>query len=305
MCQYECFCAFLKAYKNERYNDAVGILSKVNADLICKYLLRYLERCNNNEIGKGRKDPLLIKIWSLTNIARKEYLFLLDVYKDILENSDAKYYFDIGCGNAEYSLLLLKRYGKLLKGNKIVLIDKDLAVVNDAFRNVKSALPSCENVIPVVLDIIDLDIKKYLPSNESAIINAGSVLHEFPEVIKKKVISELINKRNEILISELCVDHETKIKKDLAVNSYKFYSYLIHEVLSSNLAKSDAEKFIVDYLIDELLTINISLYKDRNNYHMKISQWISLFDDLGLKYSVNTKIFDDKAPEYSVFHLRS
>ncbi len=305
MYQYENFYAFLKAYKNECYNDAIGILSEVDDDLICQYLLRYLEGCNNNEISKRRNDPSLIKIWSLTNIARKEYLFLLDVYKDILDNSDAKYYFDIGCGNAKNSVLLLEEYNKFFKGKKVFLVDKDSAVIKDALRNVKSATSSYENVTPIIKDIVDLDINRYLPLHETAIINAGSVLHEFPKVIKREVISKLIGKRNEILISELCIDHETKTERNLALNSYNFYSYLINDVLTSNLAKCDAERFIINYLMDELLTINISLYENRNNYHMKISQWISLFSDLDVKYFVNTKIFDDKAPEFSVFYLRS
>ena len=305
MFQFENFYSFIKAYKNECYNDAIRVLSEAKDDLICKYLSLFFERYSDNEISESRNDPGLIKIWSRTSIARKEYLFLLEVYKNILNDDNAKYYFDIGCGNAKYSVLLLEKYKNFFNGKKIVLVDKNSTVIKDAYGNVKNASPSYENIIPVVRDIIDLDINRYLPLKESAIINAGSVLHEFPEVIKREVISKLISKRSKILISELCIDHETKIERDLALNSYIFYSYLLNDVLSSNLAKCDAEKFIIDYLMDELLTINIALYEQRNNYHMKISQWISLFEDLGLKYSVYTKIFDDNAPEFSVFYLRS
>gem|GEM_PF-4519111 len=301
------FRSFIRNYKAGCYNRALNDLKKnATTDVVCKYLMFGLERqCSFFEYIGAKAEAEAIKVWSGTRIAQREYLFMLSVYEKIfVESEDVAFLIDIGCGDGKFISLLIKENSRFIINKNILLVDNNPELVNIAYDEVEKTGVILASVGKVVLDINNFCASDFLSSNEYAIINAGSVMHEFPVDRKREIISGLVKDNILLVISELCSDHEVQSFEALSENTYSFYSFLINEVLGSSICEYDAERFIVDYLMRELFLINISCYEQRTNYHMTSSQWVSLFKDLGLNYSFKVATLAPSAPEFSTFYVK-
>jgi len=299
---FQCF----QSISEKNIVKAIDILEKSKNICINKYLRKFLEDFNYTFADTKPS----IDIWSKTNAAKKEYAFICDVvFRRIIDyDIIPETIIDIGTGDGFLLDKLLSFFTSLKKNVNLILIDKDVNLLNETKTKINKKYPSIKSIQLIHNKIENIDIASLKFNRKTTVINAASVLHELQLHEKKQVISQLKDISSNIFISELESNHDLPDVQysKLAYSVFKFYDGLILDTLySANVSKVEKIEFINNYLIFELFHILTNKYENRINYHTTQSGWENVFNYLKWDFDSYVTKFEDYLPNFFTFHLKS
>lgn len=299
---FQCF----QSISEKNIVKAIEILEKSKDSCINKYLKKFLEDFNYTFADTKPS----IDIWSKTNAAKKEYAFICDViYRSIIDyDITPETIVDIGTGDGFLLDKLLSFFTSLNKNISLILIDKDVNLLNETKVKIINKYPSIKSIKLIHNKIENVDIASLKLNRKTTVINAASVLHELQIHNKEHVLSQLKDVSSNIFLSELESNHDLSDVQynELAYSVFKFYDGLIFDTLySANVSKAEKIEFINNYLIFELFHILTNNYENRINYHATQSGWENVFNSLKLDFDSYVTKFEDYLPNFFTFHLKS
>jgi|GEM_PF-1713942 len=231
-----------------------------------------------------------IPYWSSTCLAKNQYHTVIKLIEERITQINISPYkipkiLDIGCGDGTLTVMILEKIRELCNCEKIevVLIDPDAESIKIAGNKLDQL--SWISFTPIQKPF-NLELLSNLLSNEYfELVNASSILHEFPYYEKERILTKLFAVAKNVIVTELEGDHDLILSqsKQLVKTAFFFYKNLF-DCIVPDKADPDFESFIYGYIFPEFSDILFKNYKNRRNYHLDLPRWQNLYKISGWNY---------------------
>lgn len=187
---------------------------------------------------------------------------------------------DVGCGDGGLLVLLLRHLrqaGRINDIGMIYLSDASPGMLEMARKTVNDAFPGAP--VTTIQGRIQ-DVSSDLPDGIDAALMSLSY-HHLPLELKRVHLRVIGPKVGHLLLFEINADHDTPSlgAPELAVSVYQAYGRFIDDVFAHDAPIDVAQACVDNFLMAEVVSFFTQPRGERNDYHMLLSQWQSLFEE--------------------------
>ena len=286
------YAGILLAAQN-RISDAIKILklcpNRPFSAVLADYLL---EHQTFNPAAKAFQETTPYDVWTQTDLYKSQMAETLAAIATFARktpppaSNTCPTIIDIGSGNGILLVEIIKQLLALyqLESIQIISIEQSPEMIAATEKYCQASIS-----IPILFTPICCKIQDITPQQLAIIknhdpiwfINASLSLHHLPREIKSISMKMLAELSACCLISEANNNHDLPEKDtpELIYSVTENYGFIIQDILSSHISKTDQKLCINNFILTEAINILKNDREQRGDYHALISEWQEIAEE--------------------------
>jgi hypothetical protein len=277
----------------DRISDAIKILKlcpdRPFSAVLADYLLEYQAF---TPAAKAFQETTPYDVWTQTDLYKSQMAGTLAAIATFAKrtpppaSNTCPTIIDIGSGNGILLVEIIKQLLELYQLDSIQVISIEqspgMLAATEEYCQASISIPILFTPICCRIQEITTQQLAIIKSHDPIwFINASLSLHHLPREIKSISMKMLAELSTCCLISEANNNHDVPEKDtpELIYSVTENYGFIIQDILSSSISKTDQKLCINNFILTEAINILRNDRQQRGDYHALISEWQEIAEE--------------------------